>query len=43
MKKPDESSSKPDESFHRMKEIKKIGETNKHYTANLKTNGLKKL
>ena len=37
---PNESSYKSDESIHHIKEIKKIEETNKHYTATVKINGI---
>ena len=37
-----ESSCESEESIHHIKEIKKIEETNKHYTANVKINGIMK-
>ena len=37
-----ETSSESDESIHHTKEIKKIEEKNKHYTATVKINGIKK-
>ena len=37
-----ETSSESDESIHHIKEIKKIEENNKHYTATVKINGIKK-
>ena len=36
-----ETSSESDESIHHIKEIKKIEEENKHYTATVKINGIK--
>ena len=41
MNEPDESSNESDESIHHMKEIKEMEETNKHYTATVKTNGVR--
>ena len=40
MNEPNESSCESEESIHHIKEIKKIEETNKHYTANVKINGV---
>ena len=37
-----ETSSESNKSIHHIKEIKKIGEKNKHYTATVKINGRKK-
>ena len=37
-----DTSSESDESIHHIKEIKKIEEKNKHYTATVKINGIKK-
>ena len=42
MNEPNESSCESEESIHHIKEIKKIEETNKHYTANVKINGIMK-
>ena len=42
MNEPNESSCDSEESIHHIKEIKKIEETNKHYTANVKINGVMK-
>ena len=42
MNEPNESSCESEESIHHIKEIKKIEETNKHYTANVKFNGVMK-
>ena len=39
---PDESTSESDESIHHIKEIKKINEMNKHFTAVVRVNGVKK-
>ena len=40
MNEPNESSCESEESIHHIKEIRKIEETNKHYTANVKINGV---
>ena len=40
MNEPNDSSCESEESIHHIKEIKKIEETNKHYTANVKINGV---
>ena len=40
MNEPNESSCESEESIHHIREIKKIEETNKHYTANVKINGV---
>ena len=42
MNEPNESSCQSDENIHNIKEIKKIEETNKHYTATVKINGITK-
>ena len=42
MSEPDESTSDSDESIHHIKEIKKINEMNKHFTAVVRVNGVKK-
>ena len=42
MNERNESSCESEESIHHIKEIKKIEETNKHYTANVKINGVMK-
>ena len=42
MNKPDESTSESDESIHHIKEIKKINEMNKHFTAVVQVYGVKK-
>ena len=42
MNEPNESSYESEESIHHIKEIKKNEETNKHYTANVKINGIMK-
>ena len=42
MNETNESSCESEESINHIKEIKKIEETNKHYTANLKINGIMK-
>ena len=42
MNEPDESTSESDESIHHMKEIRKINEMNKHFTAVVQVNGVKK-
>ena len=39
---PDESTSESDESIHHIKKIKKINEMNKHFTAVVRVNGVKK-
>ena len=39
---PDESTSDSEESIHHIKEIKKINEMNKHFTATVQINGIKK-
>ena len=39
---PNESSDESNENIHHIKEIKMIEETNKHYTAKIKLNGVKK-
>ena len=39
---PNESTSESEESIHHIKEIKTIEEKNKHYTATIKINGVKK-
>ena len=39
---PDESTSDSEESIHHVKEIKKINEMNKHFTATIQINGIKK-
>ena len=38
----DETSNESNESIHHIKEMKRIEETNKHYTATVKINGKKK-
>ena len=42
IEKQNETSSESDDSIHHIKEIKKIEEKNKHYTATVKINGIKK-
>ena len=42
MNAPDESPYELDDSVHHKKEIKEIEETNKHYTATVEINGVKK-
>ena len=42
MNEPDESTSDSDESIHHIKEIKKINEKSKHFTAVVQINGIKK-
>ena len=39
---PDESTSDSEESIHHIKETKQINEVNKHFTATVKINGMKK-
>ena len=39
---PNESTSESEESIHHIKKIKAIEEKNKHYTATIKINGVKK-
>ena len=39
---PNESTSESEESIHHIKEIKAIEEKNKHYTATIEINGVKK-
>ena len=39
---PNESTSESEESIHHIKEVRKIEEKNKHYTATIKINGVKK-
>ena len=42
MQQRDEPSSEPDESIHHKKGLKSIEEKSAHYTASVKTNGVKK-
>ena len=42
MNEPNESSDESNGSIHHIKEIKKIEKANKHYTATIMINGLKK-
>ena len=42
MNEPYESTSESDESIHHIKEIKKINEISKHFTAVVQVNGVKK-
>ena len=42
MSEPNESSCESDQSIHHIKENEKNEETNKHYTATVKINGVKK-